>query len=589
MRTEDATIRGTVPTALAAACDCELSFTTGGDAEWFAQSVEYYADNDAAQSRTIGSGQETWMQTTVVGPGNVSFRYKMSSVSGDALAFYVDENFKASWSQGSTWPWTGNFAVPSGTHTLKWKYYKYSGSTAGSCWIDAIQWSGGVPGSGGGADWQQITYTYDPSGRRIAKDVDGEVTKYRTACPELAERDGDQCIAEYDGNDVLLRKYIHGPSIDEPRSASLRAGSFCMVEAAGGYAGTYYYHFDALGSVVALSDAAGDTVQVYEYDVYGQVAASDPNHPNRFLFTGREFDTETGLYYYRARYYNPTLGRFLQTDPIGYGDGINWYRYCRNNPACCTDPSGSVLVSYTLKSNYLPDGSIDWMCALIFTATIVNDEGETVTLEPMFFQQIEDWVRFMASERAIEMGIVPTDSISNVWTISDFQGSWDAGINAGARLTYWTVTALLDLGIFTTNDVATLVENDVRIMNWSGLAYTGMHYNHQRTDQGFRYIWWSSYPRLPQDPDLVETWMYWASPLATLAHELRHALDIATGALPPPTPEGVADPYFDLREGRAIWSQNQTQRAIRELNPKWYDFLWAFLSPIREGEIPVIP
>ncbi len=72
---------------------------------------------------------------------------------------------------GSSWPWTGYFAVPSGTHTLKWKYYKYSGSTAGSCWVDAIQWSGG------GADWEQITYTYDPSGRRIAKDVDGVVMK----------------------------------------------------------------------------------------------------------------------------------------------------------------------------------------------------------------------------------------------------------------------------------------------------------------------------------------------------------------------------------------------------------------------------
>jgi len=303
MRGEVPTIRPIVP-------------TPRGDAEWFAQSVEYYADNDAAQSGTIGSGQETWMQTTVVGPGNVSFRYKMSSVSGDALAFYVDENFKASWSQGSSWPWTGNFAVPSGTHTLKWKYYKYSGSTAGSAWIDAIQWSGGVPGSGGGADWEQITYTYDPSGRRIAKDVDGVVTKY--------VYDGDQCIAEYDANDVLLRKYVHGPCIDEPRSASLRAGSFCMIEAAGGYAGTYYYHFDALGSVVALSDAGGDTVQVYEYDVYGQAAASDPNHPNRFMFTGREFDAETGLYYYRARYYNAAIGRFLQTDPIGYGDGMNW-------------------------------------------------------------------------------------------------------------------------------------------------------------------------------------------------------------------------------------------------------------------------
>jgi len=107
----------------------------------------------------------------------------------------------------------------------------------------------------GEVGWQQITYTYDPSGRRIAKDVDGVVTKYVAACPELAERDGDQCIAEYDANDVLLRKYIHGPCIDEP---------ICMIEAAGGYAGTYYYHFDALGSVVALSDADGDTVQVDE-------------------------------------------------------------------------------------------------------------------------------------------------------------------------------------------------------------------------------------------------------------------------------------------------------------------------------------
>jgi len=118
-----------------------------------------------------------------------------------------------------------------------------------------------------------------------------------------------------------------------------------MIESSGTYAGTYYYHFDALGSVVALTNSSGNTVQVYEYDVYGRVGATDASHPNRILFTGREFDKETGLYYYRARYYNPQIGRFLQTDPIAYGDGMNLYRYCRNNPIATTDPSGNMVIA----------------------------------------------------------------------------------------------------------------------------------------------------------------------------------------------------------------------------------------------------
>ncbi|MHC4540939.1 MAG: RHS repeat-associated core domain-containing protein [Planctomycetota bacterium] len=91
---------------------------------------------------------------------------------------------------------------------------------------------------------------------------------------------------------------------------------------------------------MALSDGDGDTVQTYEYSVYGEVAVEDANHTNPYMFAGRRFDIEIGLYYNRARYYNPYTGRFLQTDPIGYGDGLNWYRYCRNNPLNGTDPSG---------------------------------------------------------------------------------------------------------------------------------------------------------------------------------------------------------------------------------------------------------
>ena len=139
------------------------------------------------------------------------------------------------------------------------------------------------------------SYIYDAAGRRVERKCNGvTLVKY--------VYDGDHCIAEYDGSGQLLRKYIYGPGVDQP---------ICMIDVADSYAGTYYYHFDALGSVTALTDSSGDTVEVYEYGVYGQVGATDANHPNRFLFTGREYDKETGLYYYRARYYNPQIGRFL--------------------------------------------------------------------------------------------------------------------------------------------------------------------------------------------------------------------------------------------------------------------------------------
>lgn len=121
-----------------------------------------------------------------------------------------------------------------------------------------------------------------------------------------------------------------------------------MIEVADSNA-VSYYHFDGLGSVVALSNSAGNTIQTYEYSVYGEVAAEDPNHPNPFMFTGRRFDFEilrpgsgrAGLYYYRARYYNPYIGRFLQIDPIGYDVDMNLYRYCMNNPWNLVDPSGA--------------------------------------------------------------------------------------------------------------------------------------------------------------------------------------------------------------------------------------------------------
>ena len=239
----------------------------------------------------------------------------------------VSESFRCragskDWTESGPWTITG-----AGVHTIRWKFIKDSSGSSGSdcLWIDRIRWTGAMPD---GEGWDRIEYAYDAAGRRIEKKVDGATqVKY--------VYDGDHIIAEYNNAGTLLRKYVHGAGIDQP---------ICMIEASGAYAGTHYYHYDALGSCVAMTNSAGNVTQLYEYSVYGQVAASDADHPNRFMFTGREFDKDTGLYYYRARYYHPEIGRFLQTDPIGYGDGMNWYAYCGNSPVISVDPMGLFML-----------------------------------------------------------------------------------------------------------------------------------------------------------------------------------------------------------------------------------------------------
>ncbi len=103
---------------------------------------------------------------------------------------------------------------------------------------------------------------------------------------------------------------------------------------------TSYYETDGLGSVTSLSSGAGALAQTYAFDSFGNQTASSGSLTNPFQFIAREFDSETTLYYMRARYFDPKAGRFLSEDPLGFSVGQNFYAYSSNSPVNFVDPAG---------------------------------------------------------------------------------------------------------------------------------------------------------------------------------------------------------------------------------------------------------
>ncbi len=220
-------------------------------------------------------------------------------------------------------------------------------------------------------------YKYDPMGRRMEKSTGGTTTTF--------VYDEARVIEEYQGGTSPVRTYTYGAWIDEVLSM-VTGGS------------RYYYHTNTLGTVGFLTNNSGTIVEGYRYSAYGimDVLTSTGGDStwftpddtvvgtsaigNPYAYTGREYDNETGLYYYRARYYSPTQGRFLQRDPLGYVDGMSLYEYVQGNSINYLDPYGSI--SEIMVDGWLTEdeglwedlslASIDWSLGLSLKAKVEN-------------------------------------------------------------------------------------------------------------------------------------------------------------------------------------------------------------------------
>ncbi len=214
-------------------------------------------------------------------------------------------------------------------------------------------------------DGQTITYTYNYEGllqtisgpgthvinqydafdRRVAQVVNGVTTYFVYDDVRL----GATVLAEYTDDDVLLASYILAP-VTDGQLARLADGVIA------------YYLRDGLGSTRHMMNADGDWLNSYEYDGFGRLLTDIAPEANLYLFAGLRWDTASGLYYDRARYYAPDIGRFTQPDPLGPIEAINLYQYALNNPVNRIDPLGWASetchsISYESEQNL---GLLKW-------------------------------------------------------------------------------------------------------------------------------------------------------------------------------------------------------------------------------------
>jgi RHS repeat-associated protein len=295
--------------------------------DWWLETITY----DSLGRRGSANRGNTPISYAYDGASRLSgLGYDFAGTTNDlstTLAYNPASDIKTETRSNSLFSWNGAVSVNRGYTTNGLNQY----TTAGPASF-AYDPNGNLTSDG------TNSYAYDPENRLVWDggtstslfyDPLGRLWKINAGTGNTQFLyDGDELAAEYDGSGNLLKRYHFGPGTDEPDFVDL-GGLNCSA--------TYFLHADHEGSIIAATGCGNNVTSINSYDEYGIPGA---HNWGRFQYTGQQWIPELGMYYYKARFYSPTLGRFMQTDPVGYDGGINMYEYALDNPINQSDATG---------------------------------------------------------------------------------------------------------------------------------------------------------------------------------------------------------------------------------------------------------